>query len=134
MPERRRITVVNDNPEFLALMDNLLEDGSGYEVTTIDGDLLHDIEPIRESRPDLLIVDLRLRRDGIAGWDILMTLRADPEMRELPTILCTGDVQGLKEHADAIAEDPRVRILTKPFRLDEADAVVRELIGAPTTA
>jgi CheY-like chemotaxis protein len=134
MPERRRITVVNDNPEFLALMDDLLGDGSGYEVTTIDGDLLHDIEPIRESHPHLLIIDLRLRREGIAGWDILMALRADPEMRELPTILCTGDAQGLKEHADAIAQDPRVRILNKPFHLDEADALVRELIGAPTAA
>jgi CheY-like chemotaxis protein len=131
---RRRITVVNDSPEFLDLMHELLEEESGYDVTTIDGDLLHDIEPIRNSKPQLLVVDLRLRRERIAGWEILMALRADDEMRELPTILCTGDLYGLEEHAEAIAQDPLVRTLPKPFRIDELKAAVHELIGEPTVA
>ena len=36
-----RITVVNDNPEFLELMHELLEESSGYDVTTIDGEVVH---------------------------------------------------------------------------------------------
>ena len=112
MPEHSpRITVVNDNPEYLQLMHALLDENSGYDVTTIDGDTIVDIEPIRTSQPDLLIIDLRWRPDGLAGWDILLAVRGDPELGELPIILCTGDVQGLKEHAEAIAQEGRSKAL-----------------------
>jgi len=124
-----RITVVNDNPEFLDLMDALLEQDSGYDVTTIDGDTLEDIEPIRGSRPDLLIIDLRHRPDGLAGWDVLMAVRADRELKQLPIILCTGDLQGLEEHAQAITDDPKVATLPKPFQLEELEARVRQFVG-----
>ena len=113
-----RITVINDNPEFLELMNALLEKNAGYDVTTIDGDTITDIEPIRGSRPDLLIVDLRLRPDGLAGWDILLAIRRDGELGQLPVILCTGDVEGLREHAAAITEDPFVATIEKPFHIE----------------
>jgi CheY-like chemotaxis protein len=133
MPEPDpRITVVNDNPEFLELMDALLEEGSGYDVTTIDGDEIRDIEPIRRSRPDLLIIDLRLRRDGLAGWDVLLAVRRDPELGQLPIILCSGDVQGLQEHAPTIADDPRVAALQKPFHVVELEALVQRFVGEAT--
>jgi CheY-like chemotaxis protein len=124
-----RITVINDNPEFLELMNALLEKNAGYDVTTIDGDLIKDIEPIRGSRPDLLVIDLRLRRDGLAGWDILLAIRRDAELAELPIILCTGDLEGLKEHAQAITEDPMVSTLQKPFHVEELEELVRRFVG-----
>jgi CheY-like chemotaxis protein len=80
-----RITVINDNPEFLELMDALLEKDAGYDVTTVDGDTIRDVQPIRASRPDLLVIDLRLRRDGMAGWDILLAVRGDAELASYPS-------------------------------------------------
>jgi CheY-like chemotaxis protein len=124
-----RITVINDNPEFLELMNALLEKNAGYDVTTIDGDEILDIEPIRRSRPDLLVIDLRLRRDGLAGWDILLAIRQDAELEQLPIILCTGDLEGLKEHAEAITEDPIVATLQKPFHVEELEELVRRFVG-----
>jgi len=124
-----RITVVNDNPDFLELMHALLEEGSGYDVTTIDVDTIDDVEPVRNSQPDLLIIDLRWRRDGLAGWDILLAVRADAELRELPIILCTGDLRGLEEHAEEIAQDPKVETLPKPFQVKEMENLVRRFVG-----
>jgi len=129
-----RITVINDNPEFLELMDALLEKNAGYDVTTIDGDTIKDIEPIRGSRPDLLVIDLRLRRDGLAGWDILLAVRADAELAQLPVILCTGDLEGLKEHAEAITEDAMVATLEKPFHVEELEKLVRRFVGESVSA
>lgn len=126
-----RITVINDNKDFLELMHALLEEDSGYDVTTIDGDTIHDLEPIRQGRPDLLVIDLRRRSGGVAGWDILMGIRGDSDLRELPVILCTGDLQGLKEHAEAIARDPKVAILEKPFRVPELEELVQRFVGEP---
>jgi len=129
-----RITVINDNPEFLELMDALLEKNAGYDVATIDGDTITDIEPIRASRPDLLVIDLRLRRDGMAGWDILLAVRGDAELAQLPIILCTGDLEGLKEHAEAITEDPMVATLQLPFHVEELEELVRRLVGESVSA
>jgi CheY-like chemotaxis protein len=121
--------VVNDNPEFLELMQALLEEDSGYDVTAIDADTIHDVEPIRSSQPDLLVMDLRWRRDGLAGWDVLLAVRADVELRELPIILCTGDLEGLEEHAEEIAQDPKVQTLPKPFQVKEMENLVRRFVG-----
>jgi CheY-like chemotaxis protein len=129
---RPRITVVNDNPDFLELMHSLLEEDSGYDVTTIDGDAITDVEPIRQSRPALLIIDLRWRRDGLAGWDILLAVRRDPELRELPIILCTGDLVGLQEHAEEITRDPKVETLEKPFQVVALEALVKQFVGEAT--
>ena len=129
-----RITVINDNPEFLELMNSLLEKNAGYDVTTIDGDEILDIEPIRRSRPDLLVIDLRLRRDGLAGWDILLAIRQDAELEQLPIILCTGDLEGLKEHAEAITEDPMVATLQKPFHVEELEELVQRFVGESVSA
>src|SRR5438105_3246908 len=107
MPEHSpRITVVNDNPEYLQLMHALLDENSGYDVTTIDGDAMVDMEPVRTSQADLLIMDLRWRGDGLAGWDILLAVRGAAALGELPIILCTGDVHP-KENAEAIAQDSK---------------------------
>ena len=124
-----RITVVNDNPGFLDMMHALLEEGSGYDVTTIDGDKIHDVEPIRESRPELMIIDLRWREGGLAGWDVLQAVRQDAELRELPIILCTGDLRGLEERAEAIAEDLYLATLPKPFQVAELEDLVRRFVG-----
>ncbi len=131
MPEHDpRITVVNDNPEFLEMMNVLLEEESGYDVTTIDGDEIEDVEPIRRSRPELLIIDLRLRREGgLSGWAVLQAVRGDPELGRLPIILCTGDLQGLEEHAEAIVQDPKVETLQKPFHVAELEDLVRRFVG-----
>jgi CheY-like chemotaxis protein len=134
MPEHDpRITVVNDNAEFLEMMNVLLEEESGYDVTTIDGDEIEDVEPIRRSRPELLIIDLRLRREGgLSGWGVLQAVRRDPELSQLPIILGTGDLRGLEEHAEAVVQDPKVETLQKPFHVAELENLVRRFIGEAT--
>lgn len=135
MPNRPpRITVVNDDADFLELMHDLLGEDSGYEVTTIDGDSIHDVQPIRRSRPDLLIIDLRWRREGLVGWDILQAVRHDTELGELPIILCTGDLAALEEHAGEITSDPKVETLTKPFQIAQLETLVRRFVGLPRPA
>jgi CheY-like chemotaxis protein len=127
----RRVSVVNDNPEFLELMRDILE-GDRYEVSIINGEHISGIEPIRATAPDLLVVDLRLAQPGdrITGWDIARQIRADPELARVPMILCTGAPDEVRERATELAALPHVEVLTKPFALGELESMVARLLKA----
>jgi len=126
-PTRRRITVINDNPEFLAMMQDLL-DADGYDVSVIDGDNISSVEPIREQQPELLIVDLLLRGTELSGWDIALAVRADEELRALPMVVCSADVHQVRERAEELTAMPGVEVILKPFKLAEMEALLQRML------
>jgi CheY-like chemotaxis protein len=118
-PEQpQRVTVVNDNAEFLRLMGDLLAE-ERHVVTLVDGDRDDAVDLIRASRPQALIIDLRLGKAELHGWEVLQELRSDPDLRDLPTLICTGDLRGLEQVAWRLAGMRRVSTLKKPFDIDE---------------
>jgi len=123
-----RVTVVNDNPEFLALVRDILEDDR-YDTTTIDGDLPDALDRVRASRPDLLMIDLRMGSEGMHGWDIAQQVRADPGFAGLPVLICSADVLALKELEDDLDDTHNVRTLTKPFGIDDLIGVIDGMLA-----
>ena len=123
-----RITVVNDNPEFLELVHDILE-GDRYDATTIDGDRPDALARIRESRPDLLIIDLRLGTQGLNGWRIAQKVRAEEEFDGLPVLVCSADVLALKEIEEDLARERQVESLSKPFSIGQLTEAVDRLIS-----
>ena len=78
MPERRpRISVVNDNAEFLDLMAAILDEDAGYDVSLFKGEVV-EISELAASDPDLIIVDLLL--GGASGWEIVTLARSDERL------------------------------------------------------
>ena len=85
MPERRpRISVVNDNAEFLDLMAAILDEDAGYDVTLFKGEFV-EISELAASDPDLIIVDLLL--GGASGWEIVTLARSDQRLADVPRLL-----------------------------------------------
>ena len=121
--DHTHIVVVNDNPEFLEVMADILHDHR-YAATVIDGDRDNALELVEAAEPDGLIIDLRLGRDELHGWDVLQAIRRDPRLSELPTIICSADVQALDGLADTIAGMRRVATIQKPFSVDEMISLV----------
>ena len=105
VPERPRISVINDNPEFLELMGDILGEDSGFTVTLHDGTEI-DIDAIRGAKPDLIIVDLLL--GGASGWELVTLSRADSELADVPIIVCTADVAQLRRREGELAPQQRV--------------------------
>ena len=127
-----RVTVVNDNPEFLALVREILEDDR-YDTITIDGDRADALDAIRASRPDLLMIDLRMGAEGIHGWDIAQQVRAEPAFDGLPVLICSADAPALKALETDLAGMPHVDSLVKPFSIDELIAAIDSLLAEPAT-
>ena len=122
-----RITVINDNPEFLELMSAILDEGAGYAVALVNGEAA-TIGEIAASAPDLMIVDLLL--GGASGWDIVALLRADERLTDVPIIICSADVLALREREAELAQVGNVHVLAKPFGIDAVTTLVERLIGA----
>ena len=123
-----RVTVVNDNPEFLELMREVLED-ERYDTTTIDGLRDDALDAVRSSRPELVILDLRLSSDGLLGWDLAREIRRDQQFEDLPVLLCSADLQALRDVEGELAGQRAVEVLAKPFGIDELTAVVDRLLA-----
>ena len=130
-PAPRRISVLNDNPDFLELMSAILDEGAGYDVRLFDGKQT-DLATLAASEPDLLIVDLLL--GGASGWEIVTLCRADARLADVPIIVCSADVAALRQRTEELERIGNVHVLTKPFGLDQLTGLVEGLIGHPVPA
>ena len=125
-PRRPRISVVNDNPDFLELMSAILDEDAGYEVTLFDGEET-SIDELAASDPDLLIIDLVM--GGASGWEIVALSRADQRLADRPILVCSADIASLREKAEELARIGDVHVLEKPFSVDAITEVVAGLVG-----
>jgi DNA-binding response OmpR family regulator len=128
---RPRITVLNDNAEFLELMSAILDDDAGYDVVTFS-EATTRVDDLVESRPDLVIVDLLLA--GASGWEIVALSRADERLNDVPIIVCSADVASLRDRATELERVGNVHVLSKPFGIDELTELVERLIGRAVAA
>ena len=125
---RPRISVINDNPDFLELMSAILDEDAGYEVTLFNGEET-TIAEIAASKPELIIVDLLL--GGASGWEIVALSRADDRLADVPIVICSADVTALRNRAAELERVGNVHVLAKPFGIDEVTGMVARLIGTP---
>ena len=128
MARKKHVTVVNDHPEFLALMTEFLTE-EGYEITAIPK---HQgaFEQIKASRPDIVICDL-IFDNMPAGWALLDMLYLDPETRAIPVILCSAATRQVQE-ASASFAGKGIIWLEKPFELETLLELLAGIDDNPT--
>jgi CheY-like chemotaxis protein len=121
------ILIVNDTQEILDLLKELLE-GEGYRATT-SGALL-DIDKIKDYEPDAIILELLFEHSPERGWEFLTLTRLDPELAELPLILCTAATGVVRDEAMAAKlRQLNVQVVLKPFNIDELLEVLAQVLS-----
>lgn len=123
----------SDGPEKLMIVED--EEGTrdswaeffnnlGYEVVQAgDGQVALDM--VRNERPDLVLLDLRLPR--LDGYQVCQRLKADPATSHIPIIMITAFLTGPSDTVRGIeygADD----YLNKPVDLDVLAARVRMVL------
>ncbi|HSK93314.1 MAG TPA: response regulator [Candidatus Angelobacter sp.] len=124
---RRRIAVVNDDPSFLELVNDVLEQEGAYEVFTYR-DEETSLAELRAIRPELIIIDI-LVGGTPSGWELALLAGADATLGPVPIIVSTPDLPGLGRRVSELREVANVRVLSKPFSLDELRATVHEAVA-----
>ncbi len=113
-----KILIVDDKPENLSLLFNLLQEH--YEVLAAeDGDVA--LEITRENRPDLILLDIMMPE--INGFEVCRLLKADPETSDIPIIFMSA----LNDTESKIKgfEYGAVDYITKPVQNEEALSRIR---------
>ena len=123
----RRIAVIDDDEAIRDLLAEVLAD-EGYEpLVFADGEAA--LPALGRHPPDALILVRRLP-PPLDGWALLGCLRADPALRALPVLVCTGDERAIQEQT-AVLDRLGCAALAKPFALDDLLATLVRLGVAP---
>src|SRR5215831_17925242 len=117
-----RILVVDDNPDMVDLMSELLK-SRGYDVVSVrDADQAE--AEVRRHAPDLILSDVVM--PGRSGYELCHQLKDDPSTRLIPFLLITGlsDREDKVKGIEAGADD----FLNKPIFPAELFARVKSLL------
>jgi len=128
---KRRALVVNDTQEILELFAEILE-GLGYE-TVLMSYAPRELERVRETEPDLIVLDFLMGDRELLGWQLLQKLKMDRRTDSIPIIVCTAAVKAVEEQQGYLTEQGVVVVL-KPFNVDQLEEAIRASEKPRTTA
>jgi len=123
------IAVINDDTDFLHLMDELLgaEEGYGISTSYVGSE---GYRVVKGLQPDLVILDLVFGDSAAEGWRTLDMLELDPATRPIPVIVCSAATLELQRHAEWLGKIG-VEVLPKPFDLEALLGKIRTTLAAP---
>jgi len=122
---RNKILVVDDEIDIVGWLKHFLTH-SGYEVAeAYDG--IQALEAVRQDRPDLILLDLKMPR--MDGRTTLRRLREQAETRDIPIVLLSANpVADDTERAQMLSLGVR-RFLQKPITAEQLVAEVQRQLG-----
>lgn len=123
---RRRILVVDDEPDIVTMISEALRVDARWEIGAAangyDGLL-----KVGTFRPDLLVLDLRMPR--IDGFEVCRRVKGDETTRATKILAISGfGGEGARDDALAAGADA---FLAKPFFTRQLEQEVRRLLGVP---
>ena len=125
----KKILVIDDDPEFVEAVSNLLE-SKGYTVVSAPNGR-EGFKKAKSIFPDLIFLDVMMTNKS-EGFDVARSIKADVATQDVPVVLITGirkDMNlpfGFEADKDWL---PVITVLEKPVRPDTLLKTVEEYIG-----
>jgi len=125
---RKRVMIVDDAPDALALMEKVLAD-EGFELVKVSNATEVGLKAA-QLNPDLILLDFLMPE--LNGFDVCKALRANEQTRNTPimAVTCLTKERDIERIFACGADE----YLAKPFKVDQLLEKVRELIGRGRTA
>jgi len=122
-PSKRRIMIVDDDPDALSLMEKILTE-DGFELIKVSNATEVGLKAAQLS-PDLILLDFLMPE--INGFEVCKALRENDMTRSIPimAVTCLSKERDIERIFSCAADE----YLAKPFKVDQLLDKVRDLIG-----
>jgi two-component system alkaline phosphatase synthesis response regulator PhoP len=103
MAEKKRILIVDDDPDFVAAIQKILA-SAHYDVGIADN-VGEGMKAIEKQKPDLILLDVMMESYD-DGFNMCYELKHDDRYRDIPVMIITAvtEVTGLKFSPDTDGE------------------------------
>jgi DNA-binding response OmpR family regulator len=112
-----KILLIEDDPTMRSLLKTLLT-LEGFQVDSFESMEKDIIQSIQNEKPDVLIMDIRLRTHN--GIDITRSIRLHPDLNDLKIIITSGMYQS----AESLSAGANFFLL-KPYMPDELIRILK---------
>ena len=119
--DKDKVLVVEDNPELLMLMQQLLK---SYYRVYIAHNGVEALKIVQSKEIDLIVSDVMMPE--MDGYELTRTIKGDANYNHLPIILLTAKTQ--EEDEEEGLEAGADEFLTKPFRLKDLKLRIDNII------
>lgn len=113
MNKEQVILIVDDNPDNLALVGNILKKSNHRLLFAQSG--VHALKAIYDKQPDLILLDVMM--PDLDGFAVCKQLKQDTNFADIPIIFLTAKAE--KDNVIAGLELGAVDYITKPFNSKE---------------
>ena len=122
--EEKRVLIVDDDPEIVGLLEELLKNDDRFEIKTAATG--YDAGLLTESfKPHVLLLDYML--PDINGNLVCERIKANPEFEETRVIVISGVVP--QEDIDSLFESGADAFIKKPFNVEDIIKKIDELVS-----
>ncbi len=125
---RNTILLVDEDPSNALVLEMLLQLETPYRILRFAKarDVLQQIEEIKALRPVLFVFGYQL--ESLTGLELSQQLSILEGLEQVPTILMTAG-RLTTELERAIAQSPSLKLIYKPYDIDDFLSVVQRSIG-----
>jgi two-component system alkaline phosphatase synthesis response regulator PhoP len=127
MSEKKRILVVDDEPDFCAIVQGQLEK-EGFEVE-IAYNGIEGLEKVHANPPDAIVLDVMMPE--MDGYEVCKKLKGDEKCVNIPVVLLTAVASHVTStrytHRDGMSTEADDYI-AKPASAEEIAASIKRLI------
>jgi twitching motility two-component system response regulator PilH len=119
-----RMLVVDDSPTICAVLGKMLRQDGYAVLKATDG--ASAIELARREQPALIFLDIVM--PGMNGFAVLRALRHDPQTRDIPIVMISGNPQATEQfYVQRFGADD---FMQKPFDRDEVYLRIDQLVAS----
>lgn len=128
MTDKKRILVVDDEPDFASIVQGNLEK-EGFEVEVAYNGV-EGVEKVKANPPDGIVLDVMMPEKD--GYQMCAELKADEKYADIPIVLLTAVASHVTStrysHADGMSTEADDYI-AKPASAEEITESIKGLIG-----
>lgn len=126
MADKKKILIVDDEPDVLEWFSTLFEDNGYSTLTARDG--FDGFEKAESELPDLITLDITMDKES--GVKMYRKLHDSDKVNKIPVIMITGIDPQFKKFIEKRKQvDPPAAYFEKPVDKDELLSKIKELIG-----